>query len=176
MADTPATLYSDLMTNLTGNSGGAVQTLNKNTLFGGRVRKQTATLTLASQASGSVFGMFRIPLGSVISSISVITDTSLGSTTIKFGDAHNGNSAIYGAAATLTATDTKTRMGPPTAKTGVEITTGYDSQGTLVNPTMPQTPGQGGFNYEDIIMTTGAATAPASGTLRAEIEYTEPGS
>jgi hypothetical protein len=171
MADTPATAFFDLMTNLSGNSGGNIQTLNNVNLDGGRLRQKVASVVLAAQASGTVFGVCRLPLGAVIRSIDVITDTSLGSSTIKFGDAHNGDSALYGAAATLTATDTLTRFGPTTAKTGVPITTGYDYLGVLVTPQMPQTAGQGGFGYDDIIMTVGAAALPASGNLRVLVSY-----
>lgn len=171
MADTPATLYSDIMTNLQANAGGGIQALPSVTLNGARRRQQISSIVLAAQASGSVIWVGRIPLFAALISIEAITDTSLGAATIAFGDAHNGNSAIYGAATTLTALNALTRLGPPTAQCGVPITTGYDYLGTLVTPTMPQTAGAGGFLFEDIIMTVGAAALPASGNLRVIFSY-----
>lgn len=172
MADTPATTYSDIMALLQSNQGGAVLSLPAVTLLGSRLRHQVSTITLASQLSGAVTWVGRIPLFSVLRSIDCITDTSLGSSTIAFGDAHDTNSAIYGAAATFTATNTLTRFGPPLAKCGVPITTGYDHAGVLVTANMPQTPGpDGGFLFEDINLIVGAATMPASGTLRVLISY-----
>jgi len=172
MADTPATAWSDIMTNVVGNVGGALQSLNSVTLLSGRIRRQVSRITLASQESGTVIHVARLPLYAALEDIEVQTDTSLGSTTIKFGDAHNGNSAIYGAAATLTSTNTRTRFGPPLATWGVAITSGYDYLGNLVTPFMPQVVSPvGGAMFEDIIMTTGAATAPSSGTLVVSIKY-----
>jgi hypothetical protein len=173
--DTPATAFSDLMTNLSGNMAGGIQVLNQVNLDGGRVRRKSATFTMAAQASGTVFAVCRLPLFAVIDSIDVITDTSLGSATLAFGDAHNANSAIYGAAATLTALNTNTRFGPPLATCGVQINTGYDYLGKPTTATMPQAPAQGGFNFEDIIMTVGAASLPGSGTLRVRVTYTMEG-
>ncbi len=169
MVDTPATLFSDLMTNTTGNAGGNVQTLNNVNLSGGKERIQVAKIGLAAQVNGSIFGICRLPLGSTLLGITVITDTSLGSSTIKFGDAHSGNSALYGAAATLTSTNTPTAFA--TAATyGVPITTGYDCQdGHATTYDVGGSPGGGG--YEDIIMTVGAADLPGTGTLRVIVRY-----
>lgn len=161
MADTPATLFGTNMTLLTGNSGGGIESLPNNQV-GAKERCFVEKITLNSQVAASVFGVARVPLYAVLLGITALTDTSLGSTTIKFGNAHNGNSAIYGAAATLTALLTPTVF----AAIGTiyqPITSGYDCQ-SAVNVT-PQTPGNAGGLYEDIIMTTAAATAPASGTL-----------
>jgi hypothetical protein len=171
--DTPATAWSDIMTKLVNNQGGQVESLPEVRLLGGKVCQQVSTITLAAQASGTVIHVARIPKGSVIRSIDVITDTSLGSTTVKFGDAHSGNSAIYGAAATLTATDTLTRFGPPTATFGVPIDTCYDYAGN--GPLTAQLPSPyGAGQFEDVLMITGAATAPASGTVKVAIAYVPP--
>lgn len=173
MADTPATVFAAPFDALqTAQSGGKL-VLPAVTLFGGRLRQQIATLTLASQAAGTVIWVARLPLYAALRSIDVITDTSLSTATIKFGDAHNGNSAIYGAAATLTSTNALTRFGPPTALTGVPITTGYDHGGILVTPAMPMLfAPDGGSLFEDIIMTTATAALPSSGTLRVLTSYT----
>lgn len=167
MAITPATAFSDTMLQLTSNRGGAVQALPNPNVVGGRVRKFISRITLASQASGLVIGVARIPLPASILSIMLHTSVSLGSTTIALGNAANGNSAIYLAAQTFTVL-TPTFVGL-VATMGVPITTGIDCLSGL--PVTPFVPGSGGGFYEDIILTTGAATAPASGTLCLQFEY-----
>lgn len=169
MADTPATLYSDIMTKLQQNAGGGLQSLIDGNLYGTRLRRQVSKVVLASQVSGSVFWMARIPLFACLLDINAMTDTSLGSSTIGFGDAHDTFSVIYGAAATLTALNTKTRFGPPLAKWNVPITTGYDYLAKQVTAYAPSS--IGGALFEDIIMITGAATLPASGNLTVEFVY-----
>lgn len=171
MADTPATVFSDIMTNLINSATGGIEVRTPVNLMNGKVRHQISRITLASQTAGTVMWVARLPLYSVLLDVDVMTDTSLGSTTLAFGDAHNGNSAIYGAAATLTALNTKTRFGPPVAAFGLQINTGYDYNGVLVSPFMPQTPGFGGAMFEDVIMTFAAATAPASGNLVVDFKY-----
>ena len=155
---TVATAYSTEMAIVTGNVGGVAQALPTVSLVGGRKRAFVATIALASQASGSIFAVARLPAGAIITEISVITDTSLGSATIAFGDTNS--SALYGAAQTLTATQTPTRIGLA-ATTGVAITTNlYDSTTGLL-----------GKSYEDVVMTVATAALPASGTLKVITEY-----
>lgn len=157
-----------------GNSGGQVEQLPGVNTSGGRQRTWIDTLTLASQTNGTVIGVARIPLYSALLCIELITSISLGTATIAFGDANNGT--LFAAAATLTSINTVTRVGASGSK-GQPITSGYDSvTGNLVSPFMPQTPGQGGAMYEDIVMTVGAANLPASGTLNVMIEYLGPDS
>lgn len=169
MAITPATAFFDQMSKLVLNIGGAVQILPHVNTAGGKVRTFVNSLTLASQASGVVLGVARIPLPFIFLGIELVTDTSLGSSTIAFGNAANGNSAIYAAAATFTATDTPTPRGKASLY-GTEVVSGYDCQtGAL---TTPQNASGYGGAYEDIIMTIGAATMPASGNLRVSIWYT----
>lgn len=167
MAITPATAWSDTMLQLVGNTGGAVQALPNSNVVGGKCRKFISRITLASQASGLVIGVARIPLPASIVSIMLHTSVSLGSTTIALGNAANGNSAIYLAAQTFTVL-TPTFVGL-VATMGIPITTGIDGISGL--PVTPYAPGQGGAVYEDINLTTGAATAPASGTLCITFEY-----
>lgn len=157
-----ATTFSDVMTQLTGNAGGAIQSLPAVTLNGSRSRKIIASIVLASQASGSVIGVARIPVGAAITDIQLTTDTSLGSATISLGDSNSG--AIYMAAQTFTATDTPTAVGK-TATRGVPIAAGYDCVTGKVT-----TPPAGG-NYEDVVLTVGTASLPSSGNLRIIIEY-----
>lgn len=161
-----ATVFSDIMTSLTGNSGGGVQVLPPSYLVYGKRRTLTALITLAAQVAGTVIAVARLPLPSVITDITLLTDTSLGSSTIALGDANSAN--FLSAAATFTATDTPTKVGK-TAALGVVQQTGYDSQsGAQVTP---YAPGQGGAFYDDILLTTATATLPASGNLRIMIEF-----
>lgn len=163
---TVATLFSTQMAQLTANLGGAVQALPAVTVAGARERVFVANLALAAQASGSVIAMARIPLFAAITGINVVTDTSLGSATIAFGDANNG--ALYAVAQTFTAVAAPAKFGNA-ATQGVPITAGYDClSGALVTYAKP---GQGGALYEDILMTVAAAALPASGNLSVIFEY-----
>lgn len=158
---TPATVWGTQMTSLQNNSGGGSQVLPHGGLVGGKECCFVESLVLSAQVSGTVIAVARLPIGAVFKGIQVTTDTSLGSTTIKFGNAGSGNSAIYGAAATLTATDTPTVF-TKTGVHGVEIASGVDNGGAPSG------------SYEDIIMTLGAATAPGSGNMRIITQYVMP--
>ena len=157
MAAANATLFAPEMTLLTGNTGGNVQGLPQVTKVGARERTFTTTFALASQASGSTIGMARLPLGCIITGLTLITDTSLGSATISLGDA--SNTTLYLPAQTLTITNTPQRVGL-TATHGQQILTGYDCVTGLVNK-----------SYEDITLTTATAALPSSGNLTLVIEY-----
>ena len=160
---TTASSYSTQMAQLTGNAGGAVQSLPNVSVNGARERVAVGNLTLASQASGSVIGMVRLPLFAVITGITLITDTSLGSATIALGDTNS--SAAYMAAQTLTTTNTPQRVGLA-ATHGAPIATGYDCT------TGASTAAPGGGQYEDIVLTTAVASLPASGNFVVIVEYT----
>lgn len=153
-----ATLFSTQMTSITGNAGGTAQVLPNVSQVGGRKRSFTANITLAAQASGSTIGIARIPLGAQITGITLLTDTSLATAQISFGDSNNA--ALYAAAAVLTAVNTPT----PVGKAGVlfvPITAGYNCVNGLAST-----------SFEDIVMVTSVAALPASGNLAVEIEYT----
>jgi uncharacterized membrane protein YdfJ with MMPL/SSD domain len=155
-----ATAFSTEMTQITGNTGGNIDSLPRVTSVTGRVRSFVATISLAAQAAGTVFGIARLPKGANLLEIKVATDTSLGSTTIAFGDANT--TALFGAAQTLTATQTHTliglvsEIGTPLDGTNYDCTTGAASPASA---------------YEDITMTTAVAALPASGTLKVLISY-----
>jgi hypothetical protein len=161
-----ATAFTDNMTLLTNNSGGAVQQLPFTNVIGGRGRGQFGRIALAAQASGTVIHIARIPLSACLASIWAKTDTSLGTATISFGDVNN--QVLYGAAATLTTVNGRTDF-LPASQFGVPILTGWDA--VTGNQCTYAQPGQGGANYEDIVMTTGAAGLPASGNLVTYVEY-----
>lgn len=170
-AANPATYFADNMSTLTGNLGGAVQTLPRVNLVTGKIRVFFSRLVLASQtyAAANAIGVARIPLGCSLSSITLNTDTSLSTSTLSFGDAGSGDAAIYGAAATLTATNTPTAVNIPVATWGVSIDSGFDCVSGLA--TGYATGGNGGANYQDIIATIGTANLPASGNLVFRVEY-----
>lgn len=161
-----ATLFSVQMTQLIGNTGGAVQALPAVTLVGGRKRVFVSNLAFAAQASGTVIAMARLPLFAALTDITVVTDTSTGSATLAFGDANT--TALYGAAQTFTTINSSYQIGLA-ATLGLPITTGYDAQSG--NAVTYQKPGEGGALYEDIVMTVGAAALPASGNLTVIFEY-----
>lgn len=169
MTTSIATAFTDIMTNITNNQLGSLQTLNQVNRQGGRVRKDIGVITLNSQASATVFGIARIPLLATLLNILAATDTSLGSSTIKFGDSASGNSAIYGAAATLTSTNTYQSYLSVDNGVSAPLTAGYDCT-TGAATTYTNDSGAGG-SYEDIIMTVGAAALPAAGTLVIVVEY-----
>ena len=170
MAITPTTAYGASMTKLTGNTGGALQSLIES-YINGKEYAFVETLTLAGQTSGTVIGVARIPVPFTFMGIEICTDTSLGSSTIAFGNAANGNSAKYAAAATFTALNTPTRLGLLAAY-GVPVLSGIDGPTGL--PTTYNNAGNGGGGYEDITLTVGAATMPSSGTLRITTKYLLP--
>lgn len=145
------------MAALTGNAGGQVQNLPNVNLAGARERTFVATIALGSQPAGTTFGIARLPLQSVITGITAITDTSLGTATIALGDANTTNA--YMNAQTLTSTNTPTRVGLAAAH-GQPIASGYDC-----------VTGKASTVYEDVTLTTAVAALPASGNLCVIIEY-----
>lgn len=167
MAITPATAWGAQMTKISGNAGGQVASLIES-YNNGKNRCFIETITYAAQASGTVFSVARLPVPFVYLGAMLITDTSTATATLALGNAANGNSAIYKAAAVLTATDTPTWYGV-LAKTGVLIASGIDYLG---NPSTALSPGTvGGSGYEDITLTVGTAALPASGSLRMFFHY-----
>lgn len=152
-----ATIFSTQMTAITGNTGGGIQSLPNVTAVNGTKKNFHADITFASQVAGTTIGIARLPLGAMITGIQILTDTSTGSTTLSIGDSNSA--ALYAAAAAYTTTNAPQRVGLA-ATMGVPITSGYD----CVTNTASK-------SYEDIVVVTAAATAPASGNLRIDIEY-----
>lgn len=154
---TPATAFFPVMTLLTGNISGNVESLPAVNVNGGRERVVGGTLTLASQASGTTIGVARLPMGAVITGLTLITSVSLGTATVSLGDVNSA--ALYAAAATYTSTNTPTRIGNAVSHMA-PITSGWDSYTGLAS-----------MSYEDVTITTGVAALPASGSLTIVIEY-----
>lgn len=154
-----ATTFTAEMTSLTGNAGGALQSLPDVTKVGGRVRSFRGQITLAAQASGSTIGIARLPMGASILGIWVCTDTSLSTAAVSVGDSNTATR--FAPANTLTATNTPTRWGNA-ATMGVQITSGYDCvTGSATTA----------GSYFDVVFVTSVASLPGSGTLSFVIEY-----
>lgn len=177
VADAVASAYFTPMASIVANLGGAVQALPAVWNFGGKQRTFGGSLTYASQAAGTVLGLCRLPLFGAIVGITLITSVSTGSTTLAIGDANSSN--VYVAAAAYTSADTPTRIGKTSAHLsqlvqGYDATTGkatnYNSSQNDPQSPAPESQGFGGL-YEDVLVTTAAATAPASGTLVILVDY-----
>jgi hypothetical protein len=107
---------------------------------GGRLRRYTATIPLTSQASGDTIIVGQLPSGADFAFGMITATVSLGTATISIGTA--AAPAAYKAAATFTTTDTPTLFGT----TAQVQAAAYTSE-------------------QQIIVTVGAASLPASGTL-----------
>lgn len=164
---TVASSFGASMALITGNSGGAIESLPAANRVNGKVRIFKEIITLAAQAAASVIGVARIRLPFEMVSISYLTDTSLATATIALGNV-NSSTAYHGA-------QTLTTTGQKVAPTGVTIgafnapvTVGYDCvNGAQDTPLAPQ---QGGAAYEDFVITTAVAALPGAGTLCVFIE------
>ena len=170
LAATPATLFGTEMQQLIGNvsGGGNMPQQLLMSLQNGGQYCWVANVPLAAQASGSVIGVARLPVPYTMIGITALSSVSLGTSTIAIGSPSDSSQAGYWApAATLTATSPQA-LGVA-ASLGVPIYVGYDC---LTGQAAGYQPGhQGGGQYDDIILTVGAAALPASGGLRLFFEY-----
>jgi hypothetical protein len=112
----------------------------------GRVRVFNEKVVLAAQPTSDIVEVARLPKGARVLYGIVSSTVSLGSSTLAIGIA--GNTGKYRAGAVFTAVDTPTLFGPA-AIAGEALTA-----------------------EEIVILTIGAATLPASGTLRVMLFYT----
>lgn len=142
MATTYATEVSGVLdgTEPASKSDGAVH--------GARMIRRRATITLASQASGSIIVLAEKQVGEHFAYGVITSDTSLGSATAKIGP--ESSDAAYRAAATFTATNAPTMFGPAAAISSEPATDG-----------------------ENIILTTATAALPASGTLVVDLYFSK---
>lgn len=157
MATTSATVFTSVMSALTGNTGGAVESLPPVTSAGAKRRVTIGKIAMAAQASGTVIGVARLPMSAVFLGARLATDVSLGTATVAFGDP-NGATA-FSPAVTITQTASAVELGSPDA-IGVAISSGYDCSTGLANA-----------SYDDVVITTGVAALPASGTLTTIVEW-----
>lgn len=113
---------------------------------GGRLRIFNEKVALASQTTSDTIQVARLPKGARVLFGILVSSISLGSSTVAIGV--TGTVGKYRAAATFTAVDVPTLFGV-TANVGEPLA-----------------------NEETVIITIGAATLPASGTLRVMMVYT----
>lgn len=123
----------------------------KASVYGGRLKRLRATVTLASQTTSDTLLLGNLPAGAVFAYGVITTDTSLGSSTLSIGTA--AAAAAYRAAATFTATDTPTLFGKAAAVGGSDA---------------------GATTETGVIGTIATANLPASGTLVVDVYYSIP--
>lgn len=111
----------------------------------GKVRVFRETYTLNSEVAGTVVRVGQLPPGARVLYGILTTTVSLGSTTIKIGT--SGDDDAFRTAGTFTSANTPTFFGH-TAGMALSFT-----------------------DQTDVILTTAAATAPASGTLYVQLFY-----
>lgn len=117
--------------------------------YGGKIFARTGTITFASQASGSIFRMFKARADEVWMGGYLMVDTSTGSTTLSVGV--TGDTARFKALAAIT-----TLNSPQWFVSNISATTPW-----LTDPVARFTADT------EFLITTAAATAPASGILLA---------
>lgn len=115
------------------------------TEVGARVRCFTETFTYAAQASGSTITVAKLPAGAMVLGFELNTSVTTGSATIAVGD---GTNTYVAAAAYTTPGDTVLAA----LQAGNGMTSPLSADGS-------------------IILTTGAAALPASGTLLFKTYY-----
>lgn len=117
-------------------------------VYGGRLKRLRATITLASQTTSDTLALGNLPAGAVFA-FGVITSTvSLGTSTLAVGI--SGTTGKYRTAATFTATDTPTTFG--NAAQVAQSDAGLSAE-------------------EAVIGTIATANLPASGTLIVDLYY-----
>ena len=116
-------------------------------VVGARTKAFRATITFASQASGSTFVLGKIPAGAAFAYGVITVGTSTGSATIAIGNATTA--AKHKAAAAHTSTDAPALFGITAAIAGAANT-----------------------DDETIIATIAAAALPSSGTAVIEVFFT----
>ena len=119
------------------------------TSYQGRIRSIRASFTLASQATTDTLVLGNLPAGCTFVGGRIVTDTSLGLSTLAIGI--SGATGKYRTAATLTATDAPALFGNTAAI--VEAASTAERQ---------------------VIGTIAVAALPASGNLCIELQYRMP--
>jgi hypothetical protein len=111
----------------------------------GSVRSFMESVTLATQTTSDTIAVARLPKGAVLRGARIMTDTTLGSSTIAIGIA--GTTGKYRVAATLTTTNTWEEIGQ-----AADLHAALSAE-------------------EEVIITIAAASLPASGTLLVQFDY-----
>lgn len=120
-------------------------------VYGGRLKRLRATVTLASQATTDILQLGNLPAGAVFAFGVITTGTSLGSSTLAIGI--SGATGKYRAAATFTSTDAPTMF-------GLAAEVAASDAGLAAEQT--------------VIGTIASAALPASGTLVVDLYYSIP--
>ena len=120
-------------------------------VYGGRLKRLRATVTLASQATTDTLQFGNLPAGAVFAYGVINSDTSLGSSTLAIGI--SGTTGKYRAAATFTSTDTPTFFGK--AAEAAASDAGLSAEQTVIG-------------------TIASAALPSSGTLVVDLFYSTP--
>jgi len=119
-------------------------------VYGARLKRLRATVTLASQTTSDTLLLGVLPTGATFAFGVLTTGTSLGTSTLAIGV--SGTAGKYRAAATFTSTDTPTFFG--TAATA-----------GAASPLAAE---------ESVIGTIASANLPSSGTLVVDLYYSMP--
>lgn len=119
-------------------------------VYGARLKRLRASITLASQTTSDTLLLGVLPAGATFAYGVLNTTASLGSATLAIGIA--GTTGKYRAAGAFTTTDTPTFFGPA-------------AQAALASPLTAE---------ESVIGTIAAANLPASGTLVVDLYYSMP--
>lgn len=147
-----AYLSNELAGTTTGlSTAAAVGYRQRATVYGARLKRMRATITLASQTTSDTLNFGNLPAGATFAYGVITSGVSLGSSTLAIGTA--ASAAKYKAAATFTSTDTPTLF-------GTAATVG------AVDPALTAD--------ETVIGTIAVANLPASGTLVVDLYYSAP--
>lgn len=120
------------------------QALVNTSVIDGKTKAYQATIDLASQASGSEIVVAKARQGEKFVAGIITSDTSLATATVKIGTKDDDDK--YKAAAVFTATNTPTLFGNAAAMAALAAD-------------------------EEIMITTGTAALPASGTLKVSMIF-----
>jgi hypothetical protein len=163
----PATSFSTEMAIITGNAGGTPQQIIPSLLNGGQYCFISNVL-YSGQAMGSIIGVARLPVPYTMIAITILNGQSLGTATVALGRADDPSNSGFWAAASSPAVQTPVSVGLY-ASLGVPQYVGVDS--ITGQPAGYQPGHQGGGQYDDVIMTVGAAALPGAGAMRLFFEY-----
>ena len=145
-------LSNELAGTTTGTStAAAVGYKPRATVYGGRVKRLRATITMAAQTTSDILAIGNLPAGAVFAFGIVTTTATLGSSTIAIGI--SGTTGKYRTAAAFTATDTPTLFG---------------------NAAQVAASDAGLAAEEVVIGTIAGATMPSSGTFIVDLYYSIP--
>ena len=113
---------------------------------GGRLRRYSGSITLATQTTSDTIVVAQVPAGADFAFGVITSSVSLGTSTVAIGI--TGSTGLYRTAATFTATDTPTPFGNTAAVKAAPLTT-----------------------EQSVFITIGVASLPASGTLVVDLYF-----